>query len=625
MNYLSADNVGKNFGLKVLFEGLTFGLSRGQKVALVGRNGCGKTTLLRILAGKETPDKGEVSVRSGIRVAFLDQNPDFGDAKTAFEAVFTGDDPRLKAVRDYEQIQLQAQPDAKEMQRVMDEMENHKAWDYEARVKEILGQVGIHRMDQAISELSGGQKKRLALARVLIQDPDLLILDEPTNHLDTDTIEWLEEYLGSNNMTLIMVTHDRYFLDRVCNEIIEMDQGKVYTYEGDYEYFLEKREERQHREDADSNRARNLLRTELEWLRRQPKARTTKSKARIDAAGELMHRAQSPVREGSVQMNFDSRRIGSKILEIEHLTKRWDGHLMLDDFSYTFKKGERIGIVGPNGVGKTTFLDVISGRQQADKGKIDWGETISIGYYQQGGLDFKPGQKVIDIITNAAEQVQMGKGENLGASQALTMFGFPPPAQHQPVEILSGGEKRRLFLLRILMEQPNFLILDEPTNDLDIITLNTLEHFLANFQGCLIIVSHDRYFLDKLCDQLFIFEGNGIIKPFNGTFREYRERQKDKNTSSPAKPSLPAAKQPEPVHSAPKADKKLSYKEQKEYETLEQEIAALEREKQDLEFVLNGSGSDFSALQAASQRIQTIQNLLEEKEMRWLELAERAG
>jgi ATP-binding cassette subfamily F protein uup len=625
MNYLSADNLSKSFGTKILFEGLTLGLDRGQKAALVGRNGCGKTTLLRILAGKETSDEGSVSIRGGIRSAFLDQNPEFGNATTAFEAVFTGDDPRLRVVREYEELQSHSDPDPDKLQRVMDDMETYKAWDYEARVREILGQVGITRMDQDINELSGGQRKRLALARVLIQDPDLLILDEPTNHLDTDTIEWLEEYLSDRNMTLILVTHDRYFLDRVCNTIIEMDQGQVFKYEGSYEFFLEKREERQHREDSDTSRARNLLRTELEWLRRQPKARTTKSKARIDAAHELMVRAVGPQREGTVMMNFEARRTGNKILEIEHLSKAWGDLVILDDFSYVFKRGERIGIVGQNGIGKTTFLDIISNRETPDSGTSVAGETISFGYYQQEGLDFKPGQKVIEVITAAAEQVQMGKGEVLGASQALTMFGFPPNVQYQPVELLSGGEKRRLFLLRILMEQPNFLILDEPTNDLDIITLNTLEQFLASFPGCLLIVSHDRYFLDKLCDQLFIFEGEGKIKPFNGTFRDYREKRAADLAAKRSGKIEPVVLPKEEAKPKKQEEKKLSFKEQREYEQLEAEISKLEARKLELGEMMNAGKGDFSALQAWAAELEKLGAELEAKEMRWLELADRVN
>jgi ATP-binding cassette subfamily F protein uup len=629
MNYLSANALSKSFGTKILFDGLTLGLSRGQKAALVGRNGCGKSTLLRILAGKETPDSGEVSLRNGIRSAFLDQNPEFGTATTAFEAVFSGDDPRLSVVRRYEELQNDPNPDPDALHHVIDEMEAYKAWDYEAKVKEILGQVGISRLDQNIEELSGGQRKRLALARVLIQEPDLLILDEPTNHLDTDTIEWLEEYLATRNMTLILVTHDRYFLDRVCNEILEIENGQVYRYEGDYEDFLEKKDERMTREDNDTSRARNLLRTELEWLRRQPKARGTKSKSRIDAAHVLMEKAQAPVREGAIQLNFDSKRLGGKILELEHVDKAWDDLVLLDDFSYVFKKGERIGIVGPNGVGKTTFLDLITGLTTLDKGSISTGETVSFGYYRQQGLNFKMGQRVIDVITDAAEQISMGKGEVLGASQALTLFGFPPAMQYQPVDLLSGGEKRRLFLLRILMEQPNFLILDEPTNDLDIITLNTLEQFLMAFGGCLLIVSHDRYFLDKLCDQLFIFEGAGQIKPYNGNFRDYRAMLAARKAAAreasnrPATPVAPIKETPP----EPKREEKsrLSYKEQKEYENIEAEIATLEARRSDLMLMMNTGTAEFAVLQTWADEIEQIGKQLEAKEMRWLELAERAN
>lgn len=629
MNYLSANALSKSFGTKILFEGLTLGLSRGQKAALVGRNGCGKSTLLRILAGKETPDTGEVSLRNGIRSAFLDQNPEFGTATTAFEAVFSGDDPRLSVVRQYEELQNDPNPDPDALHRVIDAMEAHKAWDYEAKVKEILGQVGISRLDQNLDELSGGQRKRLALARVLIQEPDLLILDEPTNHLDTDTIEWLEEYLASRNMTLILVTHDRYFLDRVCNEILEIENGQVFRYEGDYEDFLEKKDERVTREDNDTARARNLLRTELEWLRRQPKARGTKSKSRIDAAHVLMDRAQAPVREGAIQLNFDVKRLGGKILELEHVDKAWDDLVLLDDFSYVFKKGERIGIVGPNGVGKTTFLDLITGLTTIDSGTMSTGETVAFGYYRQQGLNFKLGQRVIDVITDAAEQISMGKGEVLSASAALTLFGFPPAMQYQPVDLLSGGERRRLFLLRILMEQPNFLILDEPTNDLDIITLNTLEQFLMAYNGCLLIVSHDRYFLDKLCDQLFIFEGEGKIKPYNGNFRDYRALLAARKAAAREASNRPATPAPV-VQAAPPEPKKeekqrLSYKEQKEYEGLEAEIATLEARRSDLMLTMNAGNADFAVLQTWADEIELISKQLEAKELRWLELAERAN
>ena len=448
MNYLSADNLSKSFGTKILFEGLTLGLDRGQKAALVGRNGCGKTTLLRILAGKETSDEGSVSIRGGIRSAFLDQNPEFGNATTAFEAVFTGDDPRLRVVREYEELQSHSDPDPDKLQRVMDDMETYKAWDYEARVREILGQVGITRMDQDINELSGGQRKRLALARVLIQDPDLLILDEPTNHLDTDTIEWLEEYLSDRNMTLILVTHDRYFLDRVCNTIIEMDQGQVFKYEGSYEFFLEKREERQHREDSDTSRARNLLRTELEWLRRQPKARTTKSKARIDAAHELMVRAVGPQREGTVMMNFEARRTGNKILEIEHLSKAWGDLVILDDFSYVFKRGERIGIVGQNGMrngwcrritapGLDHDLSRVGSedfdrRRERRLGKcmcihpqVEWPcDPFSLAHFADCLTDGDNMRLVEGIIGGAAAMARCTKGDRLGSVLGIRLAGI---------------------------------------------------------------------------------------------------------------------------------------------------------------------------------------------------------
>lgn len=622
MNYLSATGLYKSFGIKVLFDDLNIGVEKGQKIALVGRNGCGKSTLLRVLAGKESPDRGEVSSRNGIKIVYLSQNPSFGDATTVMDAIFSGDDPMVKALREYESISNNPKASPEKLNWAIEQMELFGAWDLESRAKEVLGKLGVHNLEQALEELSGGQHKRVALAQALVTEPDLLLLDEPTNHLDTTTIEWLENYLALKNMSLVLVTHDRYFLDRVCNEIIELDHGQAHRYVGDYAHFLEKKADRMAAEDALAARAENLLRKELEWLRRQPKARTTKSKSRIDAAHSLMEVAEGQERDKDISVNFQSRRLGNKILELEHVFKAYDELKLVDDFTYTFKRGERIGIVGPNGIGKTTFLELITQKIEPDSGRIEQGETIHFGYYSQEGLTFKEGQKIIDIITDAAEEITMGSGEKMKASTALNLFGFPPQMQQQIVGNLSGGEKRRLFLLLVLMTQPNFLILDEPTNDLDIITLNTLEEFLLGFPGCLMIVSHDRYFLDKLCDHLFIFEGAGNIKPYPGTFRQYREKKAEEES---AQKSISKEKKPNPapiVVEKPANKKKLSYKELKEYEGLEAEIEALEEKKAEIEAQLSQGSDDYQALEAWAKEVELLNEKIDEKTDRWVELAE---
>ncbi len=625
MNYLSANGLFKSYGIKVLFDDLNVGVEKGQKIALVGRNGCGKSTLLRVLAGQEVPDTGEVSTRNGIKTVYLSQNPDFGSAVTVMDALFTGDDPVIATIKEYEHLSLHLESEPEKFQKVIDKMEELGAWDFEFRVKEILGKLGVNDLEMPLSQLSGGQHKRVALGQALVSEPDLLLLDEPTNHLDTATIEWLENYLAGKSMSLVLVTHDRYFLDRVCNEVMELDHGKAHRYVGDYENFLEKKSERHSAEDALTARAQNLLRTELEWLRRQPKARTTKSKARIDAAHGLMEVAQGNDRDKDISVNFASRRLGNKILELEHVYKGYDDKLLVEDFSYVFKKGERIGIVGPNGVGKTTFLNLITQKITPDRGSISAGETIHFGYYSQDGIEIKEGQKIIDVITEVAEEITMGNGDKLKASGALVLFGFPPPMQQQLVSNLSGGEKRRLFLLRILMSQPNFLILDEPTNDLDLITLNTLEQFLLSYAGCLMIVSHDRYFMDKLCEHLFIFEGEGEIKPFPGTYREYRERkaaddlalrQAGKQSALALPVAAPVVKKSNP--------QKLNFKELREYEGLEGEIAQLEARKTALSSKLNSGSPDYKELEGWAKEIEDLVKEIEQKSNRWVELAERA-
>lgn len=620
MNYLSADNVSKSYGDKLLFEELSFGISKGQRVALVGRNGCGKSSLLRILAGQDVPDTGEVSLRSGLRIAFLDQAPKFNPDHKVMEAIFDGDHPALKLISEYEYLSSQDDPDGDRLQVVMEQMDVHQAWEYEVRVREVLTRLHVFNLDLPVGKMSGGQRKRVALARVLVNEPDFLVLDEPTNHLDTETIEWLEEFVAARNLTLLMVTHDRYFLDRLCNEIIEIDQGKVFFYEGNYQFFLEKKAEREVSEDLLASKSRNLLVKELEWLRRQPKARGTKSKARIDSAHELKDKAKNPQREGSIQMEFKSQRLGSKILELHKVSKAYGDLNLLDSFEYVFKKGERIGMVGPNGVGKSTFLNMITGTLAPDSGEIITGQTVAFGYYKQEGLQFAKGQTVIELIKESAESVAFGN-EQLSAGIMLTLFGFPPKSQYTHIENLSGGEKRRLHLLQILMTQPNFLILDEPTNDLDIITLNTLEQFLLSFKGCMIIVSHDRYFMDKLTDHLFVFEGKGIVKPWPGNFREYRVWKKQQQLEAPKveKTKAPKAEAPK------KREKtKLSFKEKREFETLSVEIEEMEARKTELSDLLNSGSTDHEALGAWAKELEELGESLDEKEMRWLELSEFA-
>ncbi len=623
MNYLSTEKLSKSYGPKTLFQDLTFGISRGQKVALVGRNGCGKSSLFRILAGLEPSDKGTVSFRKGLQVEFLDQSPKFPGADTVLDAVFTGDNPILKTVREYQAITAGLEVSPERMEKVMEKMESEQAWDYESRVQEILGKLGVHNLDQKMDSLSGGQMKRVALARTLVHEPDFLILDEPTNHLDTDTIEWLEEHLAASKITLILVTHDRYFLDRVCNEIFELDQGELFRYTGNYENFLERKAERHANQELEATKASNLLRKELEWLRRQPKARTTKSKAKVNMVHDLIDTSKDHYHEDNIKVNFGARRLGSKILELSYLNKAYGDLVLLDNFSYVFKRKERIGIVGPNGVGKSTFLDIITQAIPPDSGKVDTGETIFFGYYTQGGLAFKPADKVIDVIREAADSISMGTGEKLGATQVLTLFGFPPPVQNTFVENLSGGEKRRLHLLKVLMEQPNFLILDEPTNDLDLITLNTLEEFLISYTGCLLIVSHDRYFLNKLCDHLFVFEGAGNIRDFPGNYRQYREKKQEEDREKEAALKAPAKEKKKDSRVVQRSGNKLSYKEQMEWDGIEAEIEKLEEQKASLEEQINGGTTDYQKIMELSATLEKINENLDAKTERWMELSER--
>ncbi|WP_424963055.1 ribosomal protection-like ABC-F family protein [Ekhidna sp.] len=622
MNYLSVEELSKSYDEKKLFENITFGLDQGQKAALVGVNGTGKSTLMKVIAGIEPPDKGIVSFRKGLTVSMLLQHPDFNPDDTILEAVFSEDKEELNVIRDYELAMYKTETDpenAPDLSPILEKMDALNAWEYEHQIKGLLGKLGIHNLDQKMKDLSGGQKKRVALAQALVVNPDFLILDEPTNHLDLALIEWLENYLATANLTLLMVTHDRYFLDRVTNEILEIDQGKIYRYKGNYSQFLEKKAERMEMEAASVSKAKNLFKTELEWMRRQPKARGTKAKYRVDAFQDVKAKAHSEVHTQKMEVNLKGERQGKKILELEHVSKSYDELKLIHDFSYVFKRREKIGIIGPNGVGKSTFLNILSQQIKPDSGTIDVGQTTKFGYYTQDETIFDPNKKVIDIVKEVAEYIQLEDGSKVSASQLLNQFLFPPKMQHNFVGKLSGGEKRRLQLLRVLMANPNFLILDEPTNDLDITTLNVLEDYLQNFAGCLMIVSHDRYFMDRLVDHLFVFEGNGKIRDFPGNYTDYREKE-----GVPVAELIPKKKeQPkaEPAKEKEKSLRKLSYNEQRELDQLDKEIPALEQKKKELQDAMN-TETEYEKLQDLSNQIKTIEKELEDKEMRWLELSE---
>ncbi|QMU30336.1 ribosomal protection-like ABC-F family protein [Adhaeribacter radiodurans] len=624
MNYLSAENISKTFADRWLFRELNFGISKGQRLGLVGVNGSGKTTLLNVLADKLAPDSGLVSVRKEIRIGYLGQQPEFDENLTVQQTLFSGQNEIIDTVRQYERCLHLDNADPNELQRLMERMEELQAWDYDTKVKQILGKFGITDLEKEIRHLSGGQKKRVAMARVLIEEPDLLIMDEPTNHLDLDTIEWLENVLSSPQQTLLMVTHDRYFLDKVANEIIELDQSKLYSYKGNYAYFIEKKAEREQQQNLEIEKARNLMRKELDWMRRQPQARGTKSKSRIDAFYDLKEKASSKVSQAQLELSVKTTRQGGKIIEVDKISKTFGDKKIVTDFSYVFKKKDRIGIIGENGAGKTTFLNMLTGKIKPDSGEVDPGQTTVVGYYTQDELTFKDDQRVIDIVKEIAEVVEMANGEVITASQFLQHFMFPPAQQYTLVGKLSGGEKRRLQLLRVLIKNPNFLILDEPTNDLDIITLNILEDFLLQFGGCLLIVSHDRYFMDQLVEHLFVFEGNGQIRNFPGNYTDYREYLAEKD-KEPAKlivkptASVAASSTPE---TAPAAKRKATYNEKREYEQLEKDIATLETEKEALITRMNSGQADHKQLADDASRLKQLDQQIDKKSERWLELAD---
>lgn len=621
MNYLSVENIAKTYGSRSLFAQVSFGLEEGEKAALVARNGTGKTTLLNILAGKESPDSGLVTFRKSIRVEFLSQEPDLDDEATILEAALAAENPMSRALIQYEKA-LENMEDAEAYQKAFDQMEHLKAWDFEGQVKTVLGKLGLHEVKQKIAPLSGGQKKRLALARILISRPDLLILDEPTNHLDLDMIEWLESYLGQKGMTLLMVTHDRYFLESICDTILELDEGKLFRHPGNYSAFLERKAERKEVEATNVDKARNLMRKELDWIRRQPKARGTKSKARIDAFHDLKKEASKDLKEDQLQLNIKMTRLGTKIIELHKLKKSYGDKLLLQDFNYVFKRGEKVGIAGPNGCGKSTLLRMITSREEPSGGKIIIGDTVQFGFYTQQGLNLKEDKKVIEVVRDIAEYIpREGKGGDLSASQLLERFLFDGDKQYTYVSKLSGGEKRRLYLCTVLMANPNFLILDEPTNDLDILTLNVLEDFLEEFPGCVLVVTHDRYFMDKICDHLFAFEGDGQFKDFPGNYSDYRQYQLENEAQRKLRnESMLKTKTVE--KKAPREKTKLTYAEKLEFEALEGEIETLEEQRAALAKELEGAASDADKLMALSGELEQLQEQLEAKEMRWLELSE---
>lgn len=626
ISYLQIDKLTKSFGDLVLFEDITFGIAQGQKVGLIAKNGTGKTTLLNIIAGKEDYDSGAVVFRNDLRVGYLEQMPHYPDDLTVLQACFYSPNETVRLIAEYEQAM--ASGDHSNLEDILLRMDNLKAWDYEQRAKQILGQLKIYNFDQKVETLSGGQLKRVALANVLITDPELIILDEPTNHLDLEMTEWLEGYLSRANISILMVTHDRYFLDRVCSEIIEIDRKQIYQYKGNYSYYLEKRQERMDALNAEVDRASNLLRKELDWMRRQPQARGTKAKYRIDAFYELEKKAKQQHEAGNVNLDVKASYIGSKIFEAEHVSKRFGDLKIVEDFNYIFARYEKMGIVGNNGTGKSTFIKMLMGEVEPDSGRFDVGETVRFGYYSQDGLQFDEQMKVIDVVQNIAEYVDLGDGKKMGVSQFLNYFLFSPEKQHNYVFKLSGGEKRRLYLCTVLMRSPNFLVLDEPTNDLDIVTLNVLEEYLRNFKGCAIVVSHDRYFMDKVVDHLLVFRGNADIKDFPGNYTQYREwkevqDQLEKEAEAARRagiaPTMEKTSRPEKEQK-----KKLTFKERKEFEALEVEIPLLEAEKAELETAMSSGTLSNDELLAKSERIATVIEEIDEKTMRWLELSELA-
>lgn len=617
MNYLSVENLAKSFGMRVLFENISFGINEGQKIGFVAKNGTGKTSLLNIIAGIDKADVGNVVFRKGLKIAYLPQEPDLDPALTVEQTIFSSDNPILKIIENYEHA-LENPEDADAFQKAFDAVDAHNAWDFETRYKQILSKLKMDDLHAKVSSLSGGQKKRLALANALLTTPDLLIMDEPTNHLDLEMIEWLENLFAKENFTLFMVTHDRYFLERVCNEIVELDEGILYSYKGNYSYYLEKRDARIENEASETGKAKQLFKKELDWMRRQPKARTTKSKSRIEDFHEIKDRASKRRNDHQVQLELNMERMGTKVVEFIKVSKSFGDKKLLDNFEYNFNRGERIGIIGKNGTGKSTFLNILTGALQPDSGKVIVGETIQFGYYTQAGINIKDGQKVIDVIREHGDYIPLKKGRQISASQLLERFLFDPKKQYDFVEKLSGGERKRLYLCTVLIKNPNFLILDEPTNDLDIVTLNVLESFLLDFPGCLLVVSHDRYFMDKIVDHLFVFRGDAEVEDFPGNYSDFRSYEDSQTT---------VKKEIEPVSKSNKdwkEDKpqaKLNYNEQKEYGKLEKEIANLEKSRETLQNKFATENWDGAEIDKQSIKLQDLMDQIESKTERWFELS----
>ena len=617
--FLQVENLSRVYGEKVLFKNISFAISEGQKVALIARNGAGKTSILNTIAGLEGADEGSVKLFPDVTFGYLRQDPEMNESKTVFEEVYESANTIQRTILGYEQALETGDKNA--LQLATEQMDACNGWEYEIRVKQILSTFKINDLGQKISELSGGQRKRVALAKTLIIEPEFLILDEPTNHLDIDMIEWMEAFLSRSSSTLLMVTHDRYFLDRVCNEIIELETGVLYRYKGNYSYFLEHQALRIDIQNKETDKARNILRTEQEWMNRMPKARTTKSKARIDSYYEIKEKASRTVADERIKLNIEGARLGNKILEVKDASFSWPGLPVLDHFGYTFRKNEKVGIIGRNGTGKTTFLDLLTGRIRPQKGRVEPGETVKFGYYRQEGLVFKEQAKVIDVVREVADEVVMSNGDSISAAAFLNYFLFPYNIHNQFVYKLSGGEKRRLYLVTVLMQHPNFLILDEPTNDLDILTLNVLEEYLASFNGCVMVVTHDRYFLDKIVDHLFVFEGNAKIKDFPGNYSIWKD-----HTEALEQKRKASQKEKEQLTEKPSREKKpgLTYKEKKELEQLEKELDSLETEKSAIEASFNDGSLSPEKLIKSSERLGEIMKEIDLKSERWIDLSEAA-
>ena len=618
MNYISVENISKSYGERVLYTDVSFGINAGQKIGFIAPNGSGKTSLLRILSGIESPDSGEVNTRNNITISFLQQDPQFNPNISIEEAILSSPNPILKTISNYERA-IKNPEDTDAMQDAFDALEAAQAWDFETQYKQILSQLKLDDIDQRINTLSGGQKRRLALAIAILTEPDVLLLDEPTNHLDLEMIEWLEAYFARENITLFMITHDRYFLERVCNEILELDEGEFYSYKGNYSYYLEKREQRLVAEESESAKAKQLYKKELNWMRTQPKARGTKSKSRISNFDSVHEKAMKRRQEHEVELELNMERLGTKIVEMHNVSKRFGDKLLFEKFDYNIKPGERIGIIGNNGTGKSTFLQILIGATESDTGKVVIGETVKFGYYSQGGIKIKPGQKVIDVIREFGDYIPLKKGRQISAAQLLERFLFDRKKQYDYVEKLSGGEQKRLYLCTVLITNPNFLILDEPTNDLDIVTLQILESFLLDFPGCLLVVSHDRFFMDKIIDHLLVFKGNGKIEGFSGSYSDYREHEEEQVKIQRQTPSYE-----KPVQEKKKTEANtLTYKERKEYGNLESRINRLEIEKEKMEQAFATEDWDMETINEKSKELQAVIDEIEEKTERWFELGSK--